>query len=261
MLFFFATSFHIQAAQPIASDNESGIKKASYRNCAQQSSFTKEEFPTLAMRVADKLKYPRENIHVSICKAWPSHPGKSLVALVGSEENMIGRGDVEYDLDVLVVQTQSGAILQRLSQKKGISDDAMRFDSIAFDTANYQLAPGVRAFGLRINHSHNGGTSSFWERLNLYIPHKNKLKSVLLNLTMRRSVWNQGVCADTFSTQRTLAMGNTSHHGYADIALAANNTEAEAEAKMIDGNCPEKKWSDDHTLHYDGVKYIVPAGL
>jgi hypothetical protein len=253
--FFFATSFQIQAAQPTASDKESGSEKIPYRSCTEKS-FGGEEFPTLALLVADRLKYSREQIYRATCKAWPGNPSRSLVALVRSRQVYY-----EFDLDVLVVKSQSGDILQHLQQKIEIPGDAGGLDSITFDTANYQLAPGVRAFGARTSHSRNGGTSSYLESLSLYVPHKNKLKPVLLNLTMSRSVWNQGVCVDTFSTQRTLEIGKTSHHGYADLVLSAKNTEPEPEAKMIDGNCPEKQWSKDYSLIYDGVKYVVPKGF
>jgi hypothetical protein len=257
MLFFFAASFQTQAAQPTASDKEIGSEKTPYRGCTQES-FMEDEFPTLALRVADKLKYSRKDIYKAICKAWPGDPSRSLVALVREVKAKGAESDhEEYDLDILVIKTKSGDILQHLSQKKEITSDAMNFEGVTFDTANYQLATGVRAFGVRISHLHRGGIEMASESLSLYVVQKNKLKPVLDGLTMSSSVWTMGGCMDdTRSTQRTLAIGNTSHQGYADLLLAAKNTQSFDGAKMI-----EKQWSSDYTLQYDGIKYGPLVGL
>lgn len=83
------------------------------------------------------------------CKPMPSAPGKSIVALAymaGPRPTEPGpEGEGVVDPDVLIVDSADGRILSRLHQDRAIADDIFRFDSFRIDTANYRLAPGVRA--------------------------------------------------------------------------------------------------------------------
>ena len=117
-----------------------------------------QKIPTLALRAAARLgKLRGEQIHTAGCKAWPGDATKTIVVLVREKDGATdGMGD--YDLDVTVVRTDSAEILQHVSQPGAITSAAMRFGGLAIDTANYALARGVRAFGLRTRHSHSGAS-------------------------------------------------------------------------------------------------------
>ena len=229
-----------------------GFKAIPDRGCDQ-------ELPTLALRAADKLGHLRgKQIHTAICKAWPGDPAKSIVALVWPQD---GTTDEEgsYDLDVLIVKTKSGELLQHVTQKGAIASDAMHFDGIWLDTANYELAHGVRAFGVRTRHSHMGGTSSSDETLSLYVPRGNELKPVLLDLNMNSSVGDRGgECNEARATVRTLAIGSASSHGYAHLVVAENNTNQEI--KTLKDGCEETVSQSSHryVLQFDGTKYVAP---
>ncbi len=233
-----------------------GFSAIPIRSCQEAS-------PTLALRVADKLGYLRgKRIHTAICKAWPGNPAKHIVALARPQD---GATDdlANYDLDVVVVNTQSGEILQHVLRKGAITSDAMRFDGIGLDTANYALARGVRAFGVRTSHSHIGGTSSSDGTLSLYVPDGNELKPVLLDLPMDSSVSDRGgECNEARETARTLVMDSASSHGYAHLVVIEKRSNQEIKT-LKEGGCVEtvSRSSHRYVLQFDGTKYVAPKEL
>ena len=76
---------------------------------------------------------------------------------------------IDYlDLTIQVVDTKTGEVVARSFVENGIVSDAMHFDGLAIDAADYTLAPGVRAFGLREKSSHVGWTSADIEAMRLF---------------------------------------------------------------------------------------------
>lgn len=234
-----------------------GYRTIPMRNC-------QEQWPTLALRVADKLGHLRgKRIHSAVCKAWPGNPAKHIVALVRPQEGAIETDEVDnYDLEVAVVNAQSGEILQHVLQKGAITSDAMRFEGISLDTANYELARRMRAFGVRTRHSHIGGTSSSDETLSLYVPQGKELKVVLSELSMNTSVSDRGgECNEARETTRTLAIGSTVSRGYAHLVVSEKSTNQEVQT--LNGRCEETESRSSHryVLPFDGTKYEVPKEL
>ena len=232
-----------------------GFNAVENRGCEQA-------LPTLALRVADRLGHLRgKQIHTAVCKAWPGDSTKTIVALVREKDGATD-GMADYDLDVAVLRTDSGEILQHVLQKGAITSDAMRFDGIAIDTANYALARNVRAFGLRTHHSHSGGTSSSDETLRLYVPQGTVLKPVLAELTMNTSGYDRGDgCNGSWETARTVALGSASNQGYAQLVISEASTRQEVKTRK--GRCTEvvSRSSRRYVLPFDGTQYVLPAGL
>jgi hypothetical protein len=201
--------------------------------------------------------------YFSACKIWPADAGKTIVALAHFQKGSSitvppDSSDGLYDLDVLVVKTDSGEIQHHLFQKGVLSSDAISFSGIDIDTARYQLAPGVIAFGLRFN---RGGPAEV-QTIRLYVIQQKKLKQILSKLSMVEYFSEAQVdCPHSSNVRRTLAVAGTANHGYADLVL---------QEKMIVGDpvrtksdCTVKKWQNSHRyiLHFDGDTYVVPQEL
>ena len=77
--------------------------------------------------------------------------------LIDSAQSIDGQhiGDVE----LLVVDRKSLQVRQRLLQPGLMDDDAIAIRGIEFDTGRYGLAPGVTAFGLRIEMANHAAQS------------------------------------------------------------------------------------------------------
>jgi hypothetical protein len=222
-----------------------------------------QQLPTIALRAADHVGALRgQQLHTAICKPWPGDASKTLVALLRAQPG--NNDDMKtYDLDVFIVNTTSAAILQHIAQPGAVTSDAMRFEGIAFDTANYALAPGRRAFGLRTKHNHNGATSIYYETLYLYLPQGKSLKPVLNGLfTSQSSSSNAGGdCYEARHSARSIAIGKNRNNGLTDLVVTDRSSEQEV--KTTRNGCVEKvnKSTSQQVLVFDGEAYMVPGAL
>lgn len=219
----------------------------------------------LPERLNKKLGYPDHETegYFHVCKVWPADASKTIVALAhfqkGSSFSMPpNESDGLYDLDVLIVKTDSGEIQHRLFQKGALSSDAIYFTGIDIDTARYQLAPGVIAFGLRAN---RGGPAEV-QTIKLYVLQRNKLKQILNNLSMVEHFAEAHVdCPHSSEIRRTLALASTASHGYADLILQEKKVEGAPVRTKTDCGVKEIQSSHRYTLRFDGDTYVVPQEL
>jgi len=188
---------------------------AGYKSCAQLTRM-------VVARVG--LKY-RPNIY-SDCRRWPEDHAYSLVAVGGPCYEPRDRGtDPWYcDLNVVLVDSRRGRTLKSVFEPDSITSDAMRFSGLRLDMAPYHLAPGVRAFGVRLRGE--GVTSASNELLNLYVEQGSGLRKVLDGLTVR-------IGASGNYDITTLAIGGTAHHGLADLRVTTISRHSEGKAKEI----------------------------
>ncbi|WP_431222792.1 hypothetical protein ACQ86O_21565 [Serratia sp. L9] len=201
------------------------------------------------------------NTELSTCKIWPYAPDKTIAVLMLAPKVKEDPDFTDYDVAVYVVDTQSGKILSSRYHPKAIMDDAIYTSSVAIDTARYQLAPQVRAFGVRFNHRGSSSVNPIGlERLNLYTLNDRQLTLVLNNLPMDEygGEWD-GQCAGDFAeTKRTLALGAGSQQGYRDLELQERVNHRTSVKKGED--CVESHKTlakPPSVLRFDGKAYPV----
>jgi hypothetical protein len=112
------------------------------------------------------------------CKTWPYKPEFTLVALAYD-------AGVEYEKELVVAVFDKKKKRVVSSYQRRIEEDALTTlldDSLGFDTARYQLAENMRAFGLRFHNHANGPRcrENFWnDQLTLFVPEGKSLRPVL----------------------------------------------------------------------------------
>ncbi len=200
----------------------------------------------------------------AICRVWPAHPELTLAAvpLMSPEKTDY---DHTGDLQLLVVDTASLEVKQRLLLPELMSDDAVRLTGIMLDTARWKVAPGKTAFGLHVTRSGSSRVNPFSEDvLSLYVIDNNQLRTVLKGILLEENSgeWD-GNCAGEFnSSKRTLAIDSASHNGYAAIRVSEKSV---ASTAYIDANneCTSKDKSGKASwlLRYDGKQYAIPKNL
>ncbi|MDA8479539.1 hypothetical protein NNO04_12595 [Citrobacter sp. Awk 4] len=200
----------------------------------------------------------------AICRVWPAHPELTLAAVPLMSQEKIDYGH-NGDLELLVLNSVTQEVNQRLHLPERMSDDAIRITGIALDTARWKVAPSQTAFGLHITRSGSSRVNPIGEdALSLYVIENNQLRRVLegIALTANSGEWD-GNCAGEFNDiKRILAIDASSHKGYADIRV---NEKSVASTAFIDssGECTAKdtparaSW----VLRYDGTQYAVPKEL
>ncbi|WP_248738058.1 hypothetical protein [Pseudomonas sp. MWU12-2029] len=204
----------------------------------------------------------------SVCKEWPAYPGLTLNAVSKFEPDPVyGKtGDVgSYDLALSVVSAEVSEPLATYYKPSAFLSDAFALESVEFDTARYKLTPEIRAFGVRVVFKGSSRVNPMDETsLSLYVKEGDTLRPVLDRLVMYRynGEWDGNCAGERASTLRTIEIGKTSSHGYADLIVKSVTTGIVG--KGDPGTCDEKTTTAKPvltTLRYDGKSYVLPKGF
>jgi hypothetical protein len=169
---------------------------------------------------------------------------------------------VDYlDLTLQVVRTGTGEVVARTFVENGIVSDAMHFDGLAIDTADYTLAPGLRAFGLRVKSSHLGAIDAESVDMSLHEVRDGGIVELMPAVTMHSRSADRS-CEESHEMTRTLEVAKTRTNGRADIVLHDRTIDSTGTA-AADGHCEMKQVRSEHrvTLHFDGKTYPLPKGF
>ena len=198
------------------------------------------------------------------CKIWPANPAQTLAVLPLPQKG--GSADqTVYDVEVLVADSKTGAIIAHSYESAAITSDAISLDSIALDTATWQLSAQNLAFGVRTSYQNSSRVNPYAATaLSLYLIDGAKLRHVLSNLTTQQSngEWD-GDCAGQFSDMaRAIAIGPAGHSAYATLHISektVDSTHTQIGDQCVSKDKAAKRVS--YTLEYDGAHYNVPAAL
>jgi hypothetical protein len=218
-------------------------------------------------------------------KPWPYKPDLMLTVIAYGD----GKGDDPCDgpdpgicpgdvkkLIVAVIDQKSGCVVN--SYQSQISEGAITEvgrDSLELDTARYQLAKDIRAFGVRF---HNQGRPPsavdilMNDELTLLIPEGKSLRPVLRRLPMHLNQKN--VCPldeggwTWFWNSADLSIGieNTSTNGFHDLRVMASISNDTCESFAAGSDEPIDPIKEHVILRYDGERYrgsnrVVPWWL
>lgn len=201
-----------------------------------------------------------------VCKAHPEHKQLTIVALFHDIKDEAGGYAPDQKGFVAAVVDTRRAIIKHLYQETLELNPGIRITdtSLSIDTAHYDLAPHVRAFGVRMDIGHSpkcadGGTSRY---LTLLVPDGQSLRPVLKRQPLR--VWtvakwnltdNIDACSiDTVNeADLMLTLGAGSSHGWRDLNVTAR-IQSRAPGQQDRGPKPSRKKTVT-TLHYDGERY------
>ncbi len=195
------------------------------------------------------------------CKRWPAYPDLEIAVFAYDA----GKADQKEQL-IAILDQRSGKMVS--ASVTAVGEDAMmqlNGATLRIDTARYDLAPGVRAFGIDIASgysAHYCPEAGSGEVRALYVRNGAKIRPVLEELMM--STWSYvdgtfagcGAEADkapdpvTDTVAMEIAILKSTSHGYADLELTATSS--------YDNGAKSKKKPVHVVLHYDGKAY--PTG-
>lgn len=207
------------------------------------------------------------------CRLRPENPKQAILALTYTRgDQLSGNASADdaagYDLDVVIVRTDNGSIVARNMQGGHIDSDAIRFEGISIDTANYALAPGQRAFGIRVDHAAHCYHCNYGQTdLTLFLQHGKRLDAILDTITHdSRGEWGTSDC-DNLPTGRirTIKIASSTSHGLADLLLTTTtNTEADTDdAAAACQAKPETTAASTDTIKvsFNGRSYLLPTEI
>lgn len=204
------------------------------------------------------------NSDQAVCKVNPGDSSQVLAALPFVDE--ASEDQSLYGLEVLVADAASGKVIAHWYQPAAIESDAYRFTGLKLDTARYQLAPGQRAFGVRISHEGSSRVNPFGsETLSLYLNDGSRLRQIMNKVVVsdNSGEWD-GSCAGDFNeTTRTLSLGKPGKNGFVSLRFTEKSVD-QHNVVNSDGECDYRTKAPvtaTFTLDYDGSQYPVPKGL
>lgn len=227
----------------------------------------------LAEKINQQLHMPKADTAAASfdllsCKAMPWIPGKTIVAFARYKRpffagEKMDAGDGYYDLDVSIFDEGKDRLAHRLVLEDVLSSDAERLESLGVDTARYNLARNVRAFGIGVRNMHLGGTNSERYTLYLFALRDGKLVELTgpLGLGFSTHTRSNTECTEHQERQRSIVIAKTSSHGYADLIV--NEKRIDPEITMTPTGCKEvgKLTRRRYVLRFDGSRYVVPEDL
>ena len=223
-------------------------------------------FPMVSSADCEKwIDYLLEKYHSSresdkaVCKIWPADESKTIVVLPFSHEI---EGTIYYDLDVLLVDTQSGELIAHNWEADAFYSDAIELTDFEIDTARYQLNNESRAFGVRTNFEHHSYSVSFSEQLiNLYVQQNEKLNRVVNKLVLKNSSGEWNDCDGEYNSRNAvLLLGKNTTNNYKDL-IVSYNEQKEIIKKNSERECVKEITNSTkrkYTLYYNGVEYPLP---
>lgn len=150
------------------------------------------------------------------CKRWPADPNVLIVAAAYMQ------GEDDKNEIVALVDRKAGAV--RATYTGTIAEDTItRVGSFRIDTARYDLAPGVRAFGIDFSSAGRASGAAEFVRSGpertLFVQHGGNLEPVLagFSLTTWQAVPARGPQGEL--SNYTIAIGATRSHGLADLVI------------------------------------------
>lgn len=201
-----------------------------------------------------------DNVVSAACRTWP-YKTNLLLAVFGYDE----RVKYEKKLLVSVIDKKTKRVVS--SFQDVVYEDALTEVgeySLKLDTARYQLAENVRAFGIRFNSTARGascGEARWGNELTLFVPEGKNLRPVA-SLNMYQQQWHRGCPAAMSSAlwedaTLTVGMAKSATNGFQDLEITAK-----IEVNAIESPTENlKNRIEQHTLRYDGKYYKKERNL
>jgi len=165
------------------------------------------------------------------------------------------------DAIVVVVNNQTGKIVQRSEGENFLEADAVMISGFTIDTAPYMLSKDVRAFGVRVNYRNASYPNPYYKTdLILYVREGNKLRSVFGYYEVSAENGERG--SDECNAQRrmleaTIAIDTESSNGFFHLIIKENVSMIISKSDGA-GDC-EETTTETHErktiLYYNGKTY------
>lgn len=214
------------------------------------------------------------------CKAWPWDPQKLIAAIAyypeghkfyqeGLKFDAMSNVDDSKNFVLAIISTKSGQVLslRQWSIRADIGPE-----SLNIDTARYDFAPGVRAFGLDIfeNYRQVPTRSGQGGQRTLYIENGKNLQPVLSNFIL--SSWrlvdeNKGVTSLAEHSKYHIIIDQKKANGFRNLIIKKSVFYQVADPKQPahkhqahTQRALETKISLDRVLYFNGVEYLENKG-
>jgi hypothetical protein len=203
---------------------------------------------TLEEAVKKQINFDNSEEYYSFdLKSLPNDETLSVAAITKYSNGKSNEGGFVVDLILLLIDNNSQNIVSKYIELEKFTSDAVRLYPITLDMANYTMADGVRAFGVRDRYNGSSKPNPYEaENISLYYIKNKEFQLVLNKLeTYQYSGETDTRCAfEGEKINTVLIMQKTKTNGYFDIKAKSVTTVMKSEiAKNTENDCitTEKK--------------------
>lgn len=190
-------------------------------------------------------------------KVLPYAPTQTVMAipkLVSEDDHLF-----TVDLILVVVNNQSGKIIQKFTEENYLHSDAIYVSGITIDTAPYLLSKTIRAFGIRVHYSGSSRPNPYGEDfLSLYVQEGSILRRVLKDevVGIYHGEWDTNCSGEFHDTKCIVSFETEMSNGYFNLVLKYKTSSTVNEP--VNGDCKEKligKLEKKSVFYYNGKSY------
>jgi hypothetical protein len=224
-----------------------------------QTSFQTLSSDSLKMKVLKQLGLKETELKEELFteKVLP-HSKTQTVMII---PKLISEDEGMYTIDaiILVVNNQTGKIIQKFKQENQLFSDAIYISSFTIDTAPYLVTKDIRAFGIRVNIEGSSRPNPYGEvQLSLYVQEGNSLRRVLKDELVERynGEWDTNCAGEFHSKKSIISFETETTNGYFNLVIKDRTSTTINED--VNGECEEKlieKHEKKTILYYNGKSY------
>ncbi|AEA44102.1 hypothetical protein [Fluviicola taffensis] len=224
-----------------------------------QASFQTISNDSLKLKVLKQLGIKESQLRNELFTAKVLPHAKTQTVMVIPKLISEDEGMFDVDAIVLVVNNQTGKIIQKFKSENSLFSDAVYISSITIDTAPYMLTKEIRAFGIRVNYVGSSRPNPYnEEHLSLYVQEKNSLRRVLTAELVERfnGEWDTNCAGEFHSKKSILSFETETTNGYFNLVIKEHTTTTINE--KVNGECEEKiteKRDKKIVFYYNGKSY------
>jgi uncharacterized protein len=212
--------------------------------------------------IAKKAGYSRRALYSDLM-VWPGDRGRSIAAFAAqdSTQNLASTGaqpDEDVLLDIYVVDTASGNVLQRVTDK--LPSVGITIRGLRFDTKDYTALLHAPSFGLLTDYANaTGCDDNYGTGVRVYSLIGQAIVPVIPDVVMENGRSTCHLDCSGQEAYRTLRLDAAPKTAFADLTVV-EDTEMQSPSNTS-GECVGVDSQKKYLLHFNGSRYAIPQQL
>ena len=166
--------------------------------------------------------------------------------------------DMEHDLNLYLIDSTQGKILQKYKAPETFYSDADHYDGAKLHNTRFSTLPNIDVIGLETSSSHQGGFTYSHNNLALFkVEPKQPIKQVFAGIDTNESGYERiGNCAGNNTSsevRRILILSNKTNHGLQDIVLKETKNQTITDYKTC--KSLTKQYKQQQIIQFNGQSY------
>jgi uncharacterized protein len=238
--------------------NEACLSKA----LAARANSLQLEKVTRITAIAKKVGYSRHALYSDLM-VWSGDRSRSIAAFASQDSTQIStgteaQGDEDVLLDIYVIDTASGDVLQRVTDK--LPSVGITIGGLRFDTKDYTMLLHAPSFGLLTAYTNSSGCDdNYGTGVRVYSLIGQAIVPVIPNVVTESGRSTCHLNCSGLETYRTLRLNAASKTAFADLTVV-EDVEMQSPSNTT-GECVATGSKKEYLMHFDGSRYAIPEQL